>query len=498
MRTVLDDHAQPRAPTAAATPQRRPTRAWWLVARKEWLGMLRDARWRLLLATTLVLMAAALVLGLQRAERLAHERGQAQSEDQAVWTAQGAKNPHAAAHFGQYAYKPISPLALAEPGVSAYTGHAVWLEAHRQNDVVFRAARDGTLAARMGQLNFAFVLQTVVPLLALLMGHAAVAGEREQGTLRQLLSLGVDPRHLLAGKLAATGGVLLVLMALAAAGLAIGLLAGSDDLQVGPGTASRLAGLVLGYGLYTGGFLLLAVAVSAALANGRLALVVLLAFWLLNSFLVPRWVGDLVRTADPLPTAQAFREAMAADKKQLFGHDEKHPAFIAFRERVLRQYGVQRVEDLPVSFRGLALREDDQAGYRIFDRHVQRLQAQLDAQDARRSLAGAVFPMLALQPVSMAMAGTDNAHHHDFVRAAEAHRRRIQTATSQDLIDHAANNPAYEAPPDLWRSIPAFSHVPPPAAWAWNNQWRNLGVLAGWCAASALACLLATRRWRRA
>ncbi len=193
------------------------------------------------------------------------------------------------------------------------------------------------------------------------------------------------------------------------------------------------------YTLYLLGFLALALAVSARARSSRAALVGLLVFWLLNSFLVPRWVTDVVRNADPLPTALAFRDAIAEDKKKLFGHDENHPGFIAFRDRVLRQYNVNRVEDLPVSFRGLSLREDDEAGYRMFDRHFGRLQSQIERQDAWRAAPGILFPMLALQPVSMAMAGTDNRHHHHFVRAAEQHRRLIQTAASQDLIDHARN-----------------------------------------------------------
>ena len=46
-----------------------------------------------------------------------------------------------------------------------------------------------------------------------------------------------------------------------------------------------------------------------------------------------------------------------------------------------------------MSFRGLSLREDDEAGYRMFDRHFGRLQSQVERQDpgvpARDSLPDA-------------------------------------------------------------------------------------------------------------
>lgn len=468
------------------------------VARKEWLDISRDARWRALVLVTSLLMLAALALGLVRTRRLECEQHAAEAGDRHVWIAQGAKNPHSAAHFGQYAFKPAGPLALADPGVDAYVGNAVYLEAHKQNEAQFRTARDTTLTARMGHLTLAFVLQTVLPLMAILLGFAAFSGEREEGTLAQLVSLGVRPVHLLLGKALAGAGVLLGLLTLASAGLAAGLtLFGARPLAHLDGDGARLAGMVLGYALYLIGFLALALAVSAWARSTRTALVGLLVFWLLNSFVVPRWVTDMVRYTDPLPTALAFREAINADKKQLFGHDVNHPGFIAFRERILRQYKVKRTDDLPVSFRGLSLREDDEAGYRIFDRHFGRLQSQVERQDARRSLPGFLFPMLALQPVSMAMAGTDNRHQHDFVRAAEQHRRLIQTATSQDLIDHAGNGDNnYVAPESTWERIPAFDYQRPSAGWAWRGQWPNLAALTVWCAACCLMAWCAVRRLR--
>ena len=466
------------------------------IARKEWLDLRRDARWRALASVTALLMLAALALGLLQTQRLEREHHAAEVGDRHVWTAQGAKNPHSAAHFGQYAFKPIGPLALAEPGIDAHVGSAAYLEAHKQNEVQFRAARDATLAARMGSLTLAFVLQTVLPLMAILLGFAAFSGEREQGTLRQLLSLGVRPIHLLLGKAITGASVLFGLLVLASVGLVAGLwLFGSEHLADAGGDGLRLLGLIVGYSLYLLGFLALALAVSARVRSSRAALVGLLSFWLLNSFLVPRLVTDVVRNADPLPTALAFRAAIDEDKKRLFGHDEKHPGFIAFRDRVLKQYHVERVEDLPVSFRGLSLREDDEAGYRMFDRHFSRLQLQVERQDAWRAVPGLVFPMLALQPVSMAMAGTDNRHHHHFVESAEKHRRLIQTAASQDLIDHAKNGDnSYVAPMTTWAGIPSLEYRRPDAVWALQSQWRNLAVLALWCLAScALAWLSALR-----
>ncbi|MEQ6342515.1 MAG: DUF3526 domain-containing protein [Gammaproteobacteria bacterium] len=468
------------------------------VAVKELLDIYRDARFRWLAALTLLLMVCALIFSVDQVQRTDRDRAAAAQGDRQIWTAQGAKDPHVAAHFGQYAFKPQSPLALADPGIDAYVGSAVWLEAHKQNEVQFRAARDNPLSARLSSLSLAFVLQAVMPLVAIMLGFAAFSGERERGTLRQLLSLGIRPMDLLAGKGLAVVGVLVAMLLPAFIGILISCFMFADSSMFSLGDqVARLVWLALGYVLYLGGFAALALAVSALSRTSRMALVGLLGFWLINCFLVPRLMTDVVRNTLPLPTALEFRQAIAQDKKKTFGHDESHPAFVAFRDRVLKQYGVTRVEDLPVNFRGLSLREDDENGNRIFDRHFGTLQEAYYRQDLWRAAPGFVFPLLAIQPYSMGLAGSDTRGQYHFTSAAEQHRRAIQAIVSDDLIRNGRyGDSTYVAGPDLWARISAFSYRPPQAWWALSAQAVNLFVLLAWCLAAGLLAVYAVRRLR--
>lgn len=485
--------------TAAEAPI--PSGRWRIirtVAAKEWLDIYRDARFRWLAALTLLLMICAIVFGVQQVQRVDRDRAAASQEDREVWTSQGAKDPHAAAHFGQYAFKPQSPLALADPGVNAYIGTAVWLEAHKQNEVQFRPARDSGVSARLGNLSLAFVMQTVMPLLVILLCFAAFSGERERGTLRQLLSLGARPLDLLAGKALAVGGVLTVMLLPVLIGVVIScaLFIGDSQLSLQDQLA-RLGWLSLGYALYLGGIVALALAVSAFSKSSRAALVGLLAFWLINCFLLPRLMTDLVRTALPLPTALEFREAIAEDKKKDFGHDETHPAFVAFRDQVLREHGVARVEDLPMNFRGLSLRKSDEIGYGIYDKHFGGLQEDYARQDRWRAAAGFLLPFLAIQPYSMGLAGSDTRGHYHFATSAEQHRRLVQTMISEDLIRNGRyGDSSYVAGPELWARIPAFNYQAPQAGWVLSVQTRNLFTLAIWCATAGLLAVFAVRRLR--
>ncbi len=484
------------APAAGRAPAQGRWRLIRAVAAREWLDMRRDRRLLALFLVTLLLMASALAFGAVENARVTRERAAAAQADRELWTGQSAKNPHAAAHFGQYAFKPLSPLALADPGVDPYVGAAVWLEAHKQNEAQFRAARDGGVAARLGGLSLAFILQVVAPLIVLLAGFASFSGERESGTLKQLLSVGARPGDLLAGKALALIGATFALLAPAAAGaaLALSLLTDTTKLSLAD-QFLRLGALTLGYGVYLAGFAFLTLGVSALANTSRAALVALLAFWLVNSFVAPRLAADVARALAPTPTAQQFRAAIAKDKAQTFGHDETHPAFKAFRDDVLKQYGVARVEDLPVSFRGLSLRKDDENGYAIYDRHFGALQAAFERQDALSEAPGFLFPLLAMRPFSMAFAGSDSRAQFDFATAAEAHRRMIQNEVSDNII-HFQRDAAYVAGPELWKRIASFAYGAPGAGFAAAGSREAIAGLAGWLLVTVVFARAALRRLR--
>ncbi|MCB2109292.1 MAG: ABC transporter permease subunit, partial [Rhodobacteraceae bacterium] len=170
------------------------------IARKELISALRDGRVIWSAAIFAVMLLAALASAAQRYTVISTERAAAQEIVDMQWNNQGEKNPHAAAHYGVYAFKPVTPLSFFDTGVSSFTGVSIWLEAHKQNMAEGEPARDATAIARFGELTAAFTLQMLLPLLVILLAFSSFAGEREQGTLRQVLSMGVSPTSLLFGK----------------------------------------------------------------------------------------------------------------------------------------------------------------------------------------------------------------------------------------------------------------------------------------------------------
>src|SRR5262245_32173227 len=97
------------------------------IARKEFTEMTRDGRFRWMSAVVLLLLLTSLALGWKHYRQVKAERDAAQAASRDTWINQGRRNPHSAAHYGVYAFKPKMPLSLVDTGLDPYTGVSVWL-----------------------------------------------------------------------------------------------------------------------------------------------------------------------------------------------------------------------------------------------------------------------------------------------------------------------------------------------------------------------------------
>src|SRR4030088_1023766 len=95
------------------------------IARKEFVELLRDGRFRSAAAVVIALLVTALIAGAYYQRDLVGQQRAAQAAEQACWYAQEPKNPHSAAHYGLYAFKPRLAPAFLDPGVDPYTGTLV-------------------------------------------------------------------------------------------------------------------------------------------------------------------------------------------------------------------------------------------------------------------------------------------------------------------------------------------------------------------------------------
>lgn len=461
------------------------------IARVEFRARWRDGRTRLAAALFIVMLIASLATAAARYSVVSAERTTAQRLVEDQWLGQGQKNPHAAAHYGLYAFQPADPLTFFDPGVSAYEGVSIWLEAHRQNLPEGRLADDLPALARFGELSLAFTLQVLLPLLIILLAYDAFAGERERGTLRQLLSQGVRPRALLWGKFV---GLAATLLAIVLPAIAIGLVA----LGVATGARAVPAAIVLiaMYLLYGAVFVLFSLTVSALARSSQIALIALLGFWVTASFVVPRIAADAGRILHPLPSSGELERSIETDMQGASRGTTLAERIERRREQVLALYRVADVAELPVNYQGLVFAMQEEFGNEIFDRHFGELTKTLAAQTGVYEAAAIASPRLAMTLISQELAGTSPRQMRVFATDAENFRRRFIALLNDALLYNAQQGTPYVAGPALWSKVGEYRYVAPTLGARLAVLGAPLTVLVLWLAATVAAASLAVRRLR--
>lgn len=468
-----------------------------IIARKEFTEMFRDGRFRWAALILFALLTVSGAIGWKHYQNVQTETETAWKLDRKQWNNQGTRNPHSAAHFGMYAFKPTPPLSFIDRGLNSYLGVAVWMEAHYQNPFQYRPAEDGTAIVRFGELTAATVMQLLIPLLIVLLSFSTFAGEKEQGTLRQLLSLGISRRVLALGKAAGVSislGVLIVPAAM------LGLLV--LVLYSDPGEAAwsvwRFLVLLFGYLLYFGSFLFLSLAVSAMVSASRMALLILIAFWIFNGLILPRLATDLSQRLSPSPTHTDFWDAISRDMEQgIDGHNSSDTRLELLKQRVLKEYGVTKLEDLPINFDGIALQEGEEYGNQIFDKHYSAMRKAHEKQNRLQAFAGVIAPLLSIRSFSMGIAGTDFVHHQHFSMAAENYRRMLMKMMNGYMTQNSRSGDWKSvADEKLWKQVPLFEYRPPDLIWAVSHHFLSLLILIFWFTATLFAAVLAAGRIR--
>jgi ABC-2 type transport system permease protein len=459
------------------------------IAKKEMLEMRQDGRFQIAAAIVMTLLCVSLGIGWQQYVSINRQHEQARAETRDQWLTQGKKNPHSAAHYGVYAFKPKTPLSLVDRGADNYTGVAVWLEAHKQNEFKYKPARDANTLARFGDLTASSVLQLLIPLLVILMSFSAFAGEREQGTLRLLLSMGVPRKTLAMGKALGIAGGLGVLLVPAA-------IVGSAALVLASDTGSFLANLprlgwmTTSYLLYFVAFIGISLTVSALAKSARLALVCLLGFWIFNGLAAPRLFSDLSRTVHRTPSSFAFSQRMETELKKGFDETE-------LKKKLLAQYKVEKIEDLPINYAGISLKASEDHGNEIYDKQYGELWDTFEAQNRLQQQGGLVAPLMAIRSVSMGLSGTDFAQFRDFSIAAEKYRRLFIDVMNSDITTAPKTEAPHMGDEKLWASVPAFEYSSPDVGVVLSQQSWSLGLLGFWALlASLTAGWAATQRLR--
>ena len=446
---------------------------------KEIKEMVRDGRVKLSFLIVVILLGVTLWIRIGHYQNINEQYKNATITEREVWNGQGEKNPHSAAHFGTYAFKPKYPLSLIDQGVDKYVGISIFLEAHKRNESQFSAAADQTGLGRFGDLSPDFILLFIIPLLIILLGFNSFTKEREMGTLKLLKSLGINNWKWMIGKWISLFFPIFIISSVLFLTSGI-LLFNLNDFGIF--NWSSLLWLFLIYICYYIVFINIVLFVSIKAKKSGISLVILLSIWIISCLAAPKAASNIAESKYHYPTKQEFNTMIMKDKRNgLDGHNPWSKQAILLEKKVLKEYGVDSLNQLPFNFTAYRTQIGEEHEAEVYFKHYKYLREQYNQQTNIYKSLAIISPYLPTRFLSMAISNTDYATHWDFSDSAENYRIKTQ----KFLNDNTAQNTkfgerGYKAKADFWKKLPAFNYNPPKLNNILIQNKSNLIILGAW------------------
>ena len=423
----------------------------------EWKNLIRD---RLFFYSTIffVLSLSLVVwMGILQQENQQQSQSDAQKRVRKQWENHEAMNPHRAAHYGSFAFKPLNILNAMDGGINDITGNVLQLEGHVQNEIIYSEASQALSVSKFGKLKSSLILQYVIPLFLIFLSFGSMSKEKETQRIKLLILQGASIDKLVNAKSISVWiyGLLLLVVT-----VTIQSILGSTNPEI----FKRLAYILLSYGLYYFTITSLSTYLSAILKDKTSALSSILAIWILWTIFLPKIWGNTVEKIHPLPSRQNFKSIMKEDRsKGIDGHNPRDKRREDLKEKILAEYGVDSLKNLPINFDGIVMQKDEEYGDKVWDKHFGSNYNILSKQKFLYQISGFLNPFASLQSASMGFCGTDMIHHLDFLRKSEDYRRHL-IKTLNDAHAYGGSKTGdwgWTVDNDFFKSVEGFTYVTP-------------------------------------
>lgn len=377
-----------------------------------------------------------------------------------AWIHQFPKNPHMAAHFGTFAFKPANPMSLFDKGISNYSGTFIYLEAHRQNDFICAPAQNSSVFIRMGEFNSSFILQFVLPLFLLTITAGMFHVEKSTGILSFITTNSVSLRTLLYAKLIALSGLVsLILAFLFSFSIIIALLSGiswhTNDLYT-------LLLLFVCYNLFYIALSSFGLLIASKSTSYKSSFILCCSTWILLFFILPRILTTFSQNTYPLPSNIAFKSAIKKDIENGINghaHGDREQHII---DSLLAVYHVDSTHKLPVNIDGILLSKGETYSSSVYNQHFNKLHETISMQQDQTRIAAIINPFLAMKNISMSLCNNHIEHEFDFRAKAEAYRSYFveDLNTNMTLYSKESEFNTYKVQSDTYAKIKDFSYAP--------------------------------------
>ncbi|PAM91651.1 ABC transporter permease [Flavobacterium sp. IR1] len=389
-----------------------------------------------------------------------------QHESREDWLKNPDKNPHRMAHYGNFAFRKSTPLSVFEFGMEPFFGNAIFLEAHKQNTANFSEAGFSNSMLRFGEISIAMVLQILLPLLIFFLGFNAIATERENGTLKLLLSQGISWKQLLLGKTLGIAAVILLLF-IPTIIILVMLWLVLQNFSISADETIKMLLFILFHFIYLMFFCFIAVLISASSKTSKNALISLIGIWLLFTIILPRTTQAIGAYLYEAPSKIQFQSNIEKDiLKQGDSHNPNDPHYKAIKDSLLLVYKVDSVQKLPFNYSGFIMTEGEKISANIYNKHLETLLKVYEQQNSFSKAVSFFNPYISIKNLSMGLSNTDYDSYIDFQKQAEAYRYDMAQKMNALQIKYISNKkPGPNDKPltidkEHWAEVDEFQYQP--------------------------------------
>ena len=464
----------------------------WPIIKNEWQYL---SRTRLLLGITggfvLVFLLSILLGNYQNQVELDNYKT-AKNHLRTQWENIEAMNPHSAAHYGTYVFKPNNLLSNLDEGVNSITGKVIRVEGHVQNEMVHSEASQMQTISRFGKLKNALLLQYIVPLVLIFLAFSSMSSEKQSGRLKLLVLQGAQPIQVVLAKTVAIWSYGLLLLA------SVVVIYGLLNVQnLTSDVLARTLLFFLSYSLYYFIITGLSVFISARWQNATVALTSMLGIWVLWTVFLPNILLSSVEKWHQLPSRNEFKTAMKEDRsKGLDGHNPADERGKELEKKVLAEYKVDSLSQLPINFDGIRMQEDEEYGNKVWDKHFGNIRQVFARQKQSLQVGGLLNPFISLQNASMGFTASDNLHHQEFLLQVEQYRRVFIKALNDKHAFGGSKTGdwGWKADNDFFKSVADFDYEPTRLATVLKNYLLDVAILLLWSVVTFILLILGTRK----
>ena len=203
-------------------------------------------------------------------------------------------------------YKPVPALQSLFSGVSRETINAAGLGWGFGDDRFMESHGSSPILELFPAPDITFIVGTILALLALMMAYDGFCGEKENATLRLIVSNSVARSSLLLGKWV---GISLALLIPFSLGIVISLIVWLNVTGVSLGASDwfALAANIFLSVIYLSLFILIGLIISLLTRSSLVSVIVSLGVWGLLTLVIPGCLPSLGSTLQPAPTPQEYQ-----------------------------------------------------------------------------------------------------------------------------------------------------------------------------------------------